>query len=128
MRCRTAVAFVALISCRSHDDRPPPARLPPPPPPKPAAGPDPWVQIDAPADTPEARRKRAEAALGQVGDLKPRLAKLRELAFVRDVPTEYQDAAAFRASVEREMDRDLPAAKATQVAAALAHVGLLAQP
>jgi len=89
---------------------------------------DPWAAKPAPppkVDTPETRKARAEAALGRVGVIKPKLAAIRELTFSRDVPTEYQLAADFKAYVHRETVKELPAEKDKNLSAALFHIGLL---
>src|SRR5690242_453618 len=54
-----------------------------------SAAADPWAATTAPKppDTPEARQKRAEAALGRVTTIEPEVARLRRLAFERAVPT-----------------------------------------
>ncbi|HEV7557896.1 MAG TPA: hypothetical protein VGO00_20660, partial [Kofleriaceae bacterium] len=56
---------------------------------------------------------------------KPKLAAIRELEFSRDVPTEYQNAADFKAFVHRETVKELPPEKDKNVSAALFHIGLL---
>src|SRR5258708_2081424 len=61
-----------------------------------SAAKDPWVTADAGPDTPEARKARAAAALGRVAQIMPRLAKVRELEFVHDIPREYQSTDDFR--------------------------------
>ena len=91
---------------------------------------DPW---SAPppakvADTPAARQQRAEAALGRVAAIKPEVARLRGLAFDREVPTHYQKAGDFQAFVRREIAKELPAARSRDLSAALAHIGFLVQP
>jgi hypothetical protein len=99
----------------------------------PAAGSaaDPWATKPAPPrppDTPETRKRRAEEALGRVATIKPEVAKIRKLAFRRDVPTSYQPAADFQAFVRREIAKELPAARSRNVSAAFAHLGFLATP
>jgi hypothetical protein len=90
---------------------------------------DPW---SAPAprrpDTPQSRQKRAEAALGRVATIEPGIAKLRALAFSREVPTKYQTAAEFRTFVRREIAKDLPPERSRDMSAAFAHLGLLVKP
>ena len=78
-------------------------------------------------DTPAARQKRAEAALARVARIKPEIAKLRALAFDREVPTKYQAAGDFQAFVHREIAKELPPQRSHDLSAALAHIGLLAK-
>src|SRR6185436_12573876 len=75
-----------------------------------------------------ARQKRAEAALARVARIKPEIAKLRALAFDREVPTKYQAAGDFQAFVHREIAKELPPQRSHDLSAALAHIGLLARP
>lgn len=96
--------------------------------PRDAAAVDPWVQPDAASDTPEARRKRADAALGRVATIKIQLAKLRSLSFDHELPTAFQSAAEFRAFVHREIAKELPPDQSKDLSAALFHVGLLTKP
>ena len=88
---------------------------------------DPWVQVDAAPDTPEARQKRADAALGRVAAIMPELAKLRALTFDRDVPRELQPPDVFRTFVRTEIAKDLPPDKSHDQSAALFQLGLLKQ-
>lgn len=134
---RWPLAFVALVACGS-DSKPapqPPATTKdvPAETSNPSAGSgsaaeDPWAGKPAAADTPEARKQRAEAALIRVAGIKPKIAALRELAFKHDVATGYQTADEFRAFVKTELAKDLPTNRATDVSAALAHIGLIAKP
>jgi hypothetical protein len=121
------VAVVVLAACRDRPAPPPVGR---------GSGgsgsaaeADPW---SAPppkvADTPATRQQRAEAALGRVAAIKPEVARLRGLAFDREVPTHYQTAGDFQAFVRREIAKELPAARSRDLSAALAHIGLLTQP
>jgi hypothetical protein len=92
---------------------------------------DPWAGRDAgPAvpDTPERRAARAKAALDRVASIMPKLAALRELAFLHDIPREYQSNDDFRGYVHREIARELPPDKAADQSDALFRLGLLAQP
>ncbi len=91
---------------------------------------DPWESPRRPTgpETPETRQKRAEAALARVARIKPEVAKLRALAFDREVPTKYQVAADFQAFVRREIAKELPPQRSHGLSAALAHIGLLAKP
>ncbi len=93
-----------------------------------SAATDPWDTKPAAADTPEARKKRAEAALVRVAGIKPKIAALRELAFKHDVATGYQTADEFRAYVKTELAKDLPPARAGDISAALTHIGLIPKP
>jgi len=95
-----------------------------------SAAADPWSASAAPKppDTPESRRQRAEAALGRVAAIKPEVARLRALAFSREVPTNYQPAAEFRTFVRREIARELPPERSRNMSAAYAHLGFLVKP
>jgi hypothetical protein len=95
-----------------------------------SAAADPWGAATAPKppDTPASRQQRAEAALGRVASIEPEVAKLRRLAFRRDVPTHYQTTADFQAFLRREIARELPPARSRDLSAALAHLGFLAKP
>src|SRR3569623_1067089 len=122
---RTLVALVVVgCACKGSTHEGPPA------------GPsdaDPWgapAQAVAakPADTPEARKQRAEQALARVAVIMPKLAKLRGLAFAHDVPRDYQTAADFRAFVRAETATSLPPDRVADTSAALFHLGLLDRP
>jgi hypothetical protein len=91
---------------------------------------DPWKSESQPKppDTEEARQKRAEAALGRVATIKPIIEKLRGLTFKQDVPTRYQQTAEFQAYVRREIAKELPPERSTNLSAALAHLGFLTKP
>jgi hypothetical protein len=91
---------------------------------------DPWAAQAAakPPDTPETRKLRAEAALGRVATIVPTVAKLRGLSFRREVPTRYQTTPEFQAFVRREIAKERPAERTKNLAAALAHLGLLVEP
>jgi hypothetical protein len=92
---------------------------------------DPWLQKDAgpvAPETPEQRKKRAEAALARVEAIQPKLAKLRGLPFDHPVPTAYQTTDDFKAFLHREIARDLPPEKSQKLSAAYLHIGLLQKP
>jgi len=91
---------------------------------------DPWakVPIDAAPETPEKRKARAEAALARVGQIMPKLADVRQLAFIKQVPTEYQSTADFRAYLERDIAKELPPAKAKDESEAFYHAGFFKTP
>ncbi|HEX2689971.1 MAG TPA: hypothetical protein VHN14_25310 [Kofleriaceae bacterium] len=91
---------------------------------------DPWRSVDEPSppDTPESRRKRAEAALGRVRTIEPEVGKLRALVFDREVPAQYQTAGEFQAAVRREIAKELPPERSHNLSAALAQLGFLRQP
>ena len=122
---RTLVALVVVgCACKGSTHEGPPAG---------PSGADPWgapAQAVAakPADTPEARKQRAEQALARVAVIMPKLAKLRGLAFAHDVPREYQTAADFRAFVRAETATSLPPDRVADTSAALFHLGLLDRP
>lgn len=89
---------------------------------------DPWAAKPKPPETPATRKQRAEAALGRVATIMPTLARLRELRFDREVPTRYQTTPEFQAFVRREIAKELPPQRSKDLAAAFAHLGLLAKP
>jgi hypothetical protein len=91
---------------------------------------DPWhtESKPKPPDTAETRQKRAEAALGRVATIKPIVEKLRGLTFKSDVPTQYQTTADFQAFVRREIAKELPPKRSSDLSAALAHLGFLVKP
>lgn len=94
------------------------------------SGGDPWSSAAKPVapESPDARRKRADAALVRVGTIAPKLEKIRSLRFGRDIPREYQSAADFRDFVRTEIGKELPVRKAADLSEALYHVGLLVKP
>ena len=91
---------------------------------------DPW-QVDAgavaakPPETPEQRKKRAEAALARADAIQPKLAKLRGLPFDHPVPTAYQTTDDFKAFLSREIKKDLPPEKSAKLSTAFFHLGML---
>jgi hypothetical protein len=123
-----AVVLAFVLACRDKAPEPPSVVAPTPAAPSDAKAADPWAAADAAPDTPETRRKRAEAALGRVAAIKPKLAKLRGLAFDREVPTAYQTGAEFKDYVHRGIVKELPPDKSRDLSAAYAHLGLLAKP
>jgi hypothetical protein len=132
---RLAVLVAVLSSCKSsHKEQTPPT-----PPAGSAAGSnqvavapsdaaDPWAKVDAAPDTPELRKKRAEAALARVAAIQPKLAKIRGLDFKQPVPTEYQLTDDFRTFLRKEIKKDLPPDKAAAESAAYLHLGLFKKP
>jgi hypothetical protein len=115
------VALVVLVAC--HREAPPAAHG--------SAASDPWVTKDAaPAqpDTPERRAARAQAALGRVAAMMPKLAKLRQLDFLHDIPREYQSTEDFRKFVHEEIAHELAPDKAADESEALFRLGLLPKP
>jgi hypothetical protein len=109
---------VALVACQNSAPSPRPSE----------GSADPWAVAPKPPDTPVTRQARAEAALGRVATIQPTVAKLRELAFTREVPTRYQTTPEFQAFVHREIAKELPGEKSEALSAAYAHVGLFAKP
>src|SRR5690242_4509101 len=118
MAIRHLLLVCALVACRRT------AEPPAPPPPKPAiaSGADPWIVPDAPPETAATRKARAEAAVSRVGEIEPKLAKLRQLDLRRPIPAEYQTTDDFRAFVHREVDKER--AHDADVAAAYLQLGL----
>src|SRR3569832_2467588 len=96
---RTLVALVVVgCACKGSTHEGPPAG---------PSGADPWgapAQAVAakPADTPVARKQRAEQALTRDTENKPKHTKQQRHAVAHDVPREYQTAADFRAFVRAE--------------------------
>ncbi|MEO6774926.1 MAG: hypothetical protein ABI467_18300 [Kofleriaceae bacterium] len=95
-----------------------------------SASKDPWVPTDASTvpETAEAKKHRADIALGRVASIMPKLAALRELTFDHDIPRMYQSTEDFRTFVHTEITKDLPKDKAADESAALYHIGLLTKP
>lgn len=121
------VAVLAFAACRDKPTAPPASSG------SSGAGSaaaDPWSAKPEPTppDTPAEREQRALAALGRVATIKPAVAKLRALAFDREVPTQYQPAGEFREAVRREIAKELPPERSHNLSAALAHLGFLRQP
>src|ERR1700733_996543 len=85
---------------------------------------DPWLAKPTAPDTPERRKARADAALGRVAGIMPKLAKLRQLDFKHDIPREVQSTDDFRTFVHQEIARELPADKAADESQALFDLGL----
>ncbi len=78
-----------------------------------------------PAETPEARKQRAELALARVGQIMPKLARVRDLAFLHEIARAYQPPDEFRAYARAAIAKELPPARAADRSAALFHIGLL---
>jgi hypothetical protein len=89
---------------------------------KPAAV-DPWVGVDAAPETPETRKKRADAAIERVAGIQPKLAAIRHLSLDHAIPAVYQTKDDFRAFVHREVTKDAANDKGTTPA--LVQLGLL---
>ncbi len=120
MSIRFLAAMVAIAACSKAS--PPPAT-------KGSAGSaDPWLAKPTAPDTPERRKARADAALGRVAGIMPKLAKLRQLDFIHDIPRELQSTDDFRTFVHREIAAELPADKAADESQALFDLGLLLKP
>lgn len=111
------MAMVAIAAC---------SKAPPAPAAKGSA--DPWLAKPTAPDTPERRKARADAALGRVAGIMPKLAKLRQLDFIHDIPREVQSTDDFRTFVHREIANELPADKAADESQALFDLGLLLKP
>ncbi len=69
-----------------------------------------------------------KAALKRVGEVSAQLAELRGLPFKHKVAAVYQSQEDFRKFVKREIQTDLPPAKAKALGRAMAHLGILKQP
>ncbi len=123
MRKLLAIAL-AIVGCKSgSDSKPAPTGS------ATGSGIDPWAVTPPPKppDTPEARKARADAAVGRVVAIEPEVAKLRALAFTREVPAQFQAAADFRAFVHREIAKELPARRSRDISDAYTHLGLFAK-
>jgi hypothetical protein len=120
MWTRAVLLVAALAACRGKAE--------PPPAPKPAvaSGTDPWIVADAPPETAATRKARADAAIARVGEIVPKLAKLRHLELQHPIPAEYQTADDFKAFVHREVDKER--AHDAELAAAYVQIGLLPEP
>jgi hypothetical protein len=117
MSTKQVLAVIALAACQKQ---PAPVAT--------AGSADPWVAKDAAPDTPERRTERAQAALGRVAAIMPKLAKLRQLEFTHDIPRQYQTTDEFRTFVHQEIATELPADKAGDMSDALFRLGLLDKP
>jgi hypothetical protein len=91
---------------------------------------DPWGGKPARTtpETPAERKKRADAALSRVATIMPKLAKVRQLTFDKDIPREYQTTEDFRTFVHASIAKEMPKDKAADESAALFHIGLLTKP
>ena len=67
---------------------------------------DPWQQPETKPATPEEKRKRAEAAIGRVTTVQPKLAALRGLPLDKPVVAELQSTDEFRKFVQREIEKE----------------------
>jgi hypothetical protein len=135
--------LLGTLACRSHT-RDEPAITPTTAAATPAAGGDAPVPAEAgappavdaapagpaksEAQKAEERRARAAAALARIPEIKDGLAKLRKLSFKIDVPAQLQETKDFREYVHRELDKELPPARAEAMSIALTQLGLLATP
>jgi len=109
---RALLAVLLLAACRDKAP-PPPAQKPP--------VVDPWAAKDAgPA---KSKEELAKEAVARVGEIEPKLAKLRHLSLDQPIPAEYQSKEAFRDFVHKEVEKD--AAHAKDETAALIQIGLL---
>jgi hypothetical protein len=117
MKMKMVVAMVAVAACSKAS--PPPATK---------GSADPWLAKPTAPDTPERRKARADAALGRVAGIMPKLAKLRQLDFIHDIPRELQSTDDFRTFVHHEIANELPADKAADESQALFDLGLLLKP
>ena len=91
---------------------------------------DPWAG-KPPRTTPETpaeRKQRADKALERVATIMPKLAKVRELTFDKDIPRQYQTTEDFRTFVHASIAKEMPKDKAADESAALFHIGLLTKP
>lgn len=118
MWIRTVAALALVCACKGHAEHDATH----------VATADPWAAAPAAAETPQARKQRADAALARVAQIMPRLAKVRELSFDRDIPRAYQSIEEFRAFERAQIAKELPADNAEDASAALFHIGLLPKP
>ena len=117
MSIRVGLALLAIAACTKAS--PPPAAK---------GSADPWATKPAAPDTSERRKARADAALGRVAGIMPKLAKLRQLDFKHDIPREVQSTDDFRKFVHQEIATEMPADKAADQSQALFDLGLLLKP
>ncbi|HEY1550477.1 MAG TPA: hypothetical protein VGG28_21765 [Kofleriaceae bacterium] len=121
MPTRLLLVLLAIAACDRTASAPPPAKGS-------AGSADPWVAKPAAPDTPAKRQARAEAALGRVAGIMPKLAKIRQLDFKHDIPRELQSPEDFRKFVHDETARELPPDKSADMSKALYVLGLLEKP
>ncbi|MDB4960546.1 MAG: hypothetical protein JWP01_545 [Myxococcales bacterium] len=93
-----------------------------------SAAADPWQAEKAKPPTADQRKQQIATALARVPTILPKLATLRGLPMDTPVPAQHQTADEFRSFVQRELAKELPAAKAEQLQAALLHIGLYTKP
>lgn len=89
-----------------------------------AAAADPWKAPDAGVEMKTTPKERAEAAIARTGTILPKLAALRELPMDAPVPAEYQTTDDFRGFMRKELAKEFPGDKATNMASAMLHIGL----
>ena len=132
---RTWISLAALLAAcgggqQSQPTQPGPQTVAATPPTAPPASADPWTKTPAPpkAPTAEERQAKIEAALARVATIQPKLVEMRGIKLDAPVPAAHQTTDDFRAFVQRELAKELPADKAAKVASALHHIGLYTKP
>jgi hypothetical protein len=110
------VALVALGACRGKPEPAPQQK------PKPGSA-DPWAGADAAPETPATRQARIDAAIVRAKAMQPKLAKLRHLELLHEIPAEYQAKDDFRAFVHKEVEKEATNDKDETIA--LVQIGLL---
>lgn len=111
-------AVTGLGACRGKPE-PAPKQAPPPK----AGSADPWAGADAAPETEATRQARVDAALVRAKAMQPKLAKLRHLELLHEIPAEYQTKDAFRAFVHKEVEKE--AIHDKDATAALVQMGFL---
>jgi hypothetical protein len=98
---RALLLVAALAACRGKPE-PAPKQTPLP---KPGSA-DPWAGADAAPETAATRQARVDAALVRAKAMQPKLAKLRHLELLHEIPAEYQSKEDFRAFVHKEVEKE----------------------
>ena len=132
---RTWISLAALLAAcgggqQSQPTQPGPQTVAATPPTPAPAEADPWTKTPAPpkAPTAEERQAKIEAALARVATIQPKLVEMSGIKLAAPVPAAHQTTDEFRAFVQRELAKELPADKAAKVASALHHIGLYTKP
>ncbi len=123
MRARktSSIALLVLLACdRAGAARPDAAQAP-----APTA---PAAEGAGGGGQKASREALVKAALKRVGEVSDQLAALRGLPFKRKVEAVYQSQEDFRKFVKKEIQTDLPPAKAKGLSRSLSHLGILKEP
>lgn len=131
MAHRLVLALCATaLACSSPPAREPVKPTPPADPVAAEAGGDPTASPAAPATPTQPAKSNAEAlmekTLARALEIQGEVARLREIAFKKEVPAERQSRDAFAEVVKRELAKELPAAESKRLSKALFHTGFVA--